>query len=262
MTLSEFSATVKATVDSRLGGRDRRDVPLSVSEQIAQAVKRLIIKGELRPGERILETDLATMFHVSRAPVRDALRILHKEGFVDLIPRRGAQVYLPTAADISDLYEVRAELFALAARKAAAAMDVQLAHIMQNGLALMAAMAGDEATLPLDFLKVRSGLALLIMTAANNPKLTAEINVLAMQAVMHVRVYDSPEHRRLKHYGWQCLCDAITRHDGEGAATEARCLLQGSRDELLRRMTEKSALPEQKMVRARSAELALEGRSE
>ncbi len=241
MTLPEFKAAVKAAVDSRLGVNSPRDAPLSVSEQIANAVKRLIVKGELRPGERIPETDLAARFNVSRAPVRDSLRILHKEGFVELLPRRGALVYLPTAADVSDLYEVRAELFALAARKAAASMGSQLLGIMARGLSILRAITEDAIATPLDFLKVRSGLAVLILTAANNPKLTASISVLATQAVMHTRSYESPAHRRRNLRGWEQLHEAIASHDGERAAAEARLMVLSSRDELLLRLHQEPA---------------------
>ena len=241
MTLTEFRAAVKAAVDSRLDASCAGNALPSVAEQIANTVKRRIVKGELRPGERVAETELAARFDVSRAPVRDALRILHKEGFVALTPRRGAQVYLPTAADVSDLYEVRAELFALAARKAAAAMDTQLLGIMASGLSLLVAMTEDGNAAPLDFLKVRSGLAMLILTAANNPKLTASISVLATQAVMHTRSYESPTHRRRNLRGWERLREAIADHDGERAATEARLLVSSSRDELLLRLRQEPA---------------------
>jgi len=61
---------------------------LTVPEQIALAVGDQIISGELAPGARIVEADLSARFNVSRGPVRDAIRILEREGLVTVLARR------------------------------------------------------------------------------------------------------------------------------------------------------------------------------
>ena len=67
-------------------------VSSSLSEQIAEYISDRIIRMEIKPGERILETNIAKEFGVSRSPIREALRILEKTRLLELIPRRGARV--------------------------------------------------------------------------------------------------------------------------------------------------------------------------
>ena len=68
----------------------RNQPTLSVAEQIASRIGDRILSGELSPGQRIIEQDIATEFQVSRGPVREALWILERENLVTLPPRRGA----------------------------------------------------------------------------------------------------------------------------------------------------------------------------
>jgi DNA-binding GntR family transcriptional regulator len=71
---------------------DQDEPTLTVSEQIASRVGERILSGQLAPGVRIGEQELADEFKVSRGPVRDALRILEREGLATLLARRGAIV--------------------------------------------------------------------------------------------------------------------------------------------------------------------------
>jgi DNA-binding GntR family transcriptional regulator len=94
-------------------------VSKNLSEQIAGYLRVQIIRGELAPGERILEAKLAETMDVSRGPIREALRILEKTRLIELTPRRGARVAEMSPADIESLYDVLTELYALVAGKAA-----------------------------------------------------------------------------------------------------------------------------------------------
>ncbi len=96
--------------------RNNSNRPLSVPEQIARSVSESVFQGRYRPGEAIPEQGLAEFFQVSRGPVREALRILERDGVVKIIPRRGAQVTQLTIAEVLEVYEIRSVLFGLAAR--------------------------------------------------------------------------------------------------------------------------------------------------
>jgi DNA-binding GntR family transcriptional regulator len=72
------------------------------------------------PGARIGEQELADEFSVSRGPIRDALRILEREGLATLLPRRGAIVTELSADELRELLEIRAGLFEMVVRKIAA----------------------------------------------------------------------------------------------------------------------------------------------
>lgn len=88
-------------------------------EQIADYLGALIIRRELKPGERIKEAKLAQELGVSRGPVREALHILESKRLVEILPRRGARVTQMSPAYAEWLYDIIVELYGLAARKAA-----------------------------------------------------------------------------------------------------------------------------------------------
>jgi DNA-binding GntR family transcriptional regulator len=87
--------------------------------QIAEYLSVQIIKGELKPGERIKEARLAQELGVSRGPIREALYILERKRLVEMRPRRGARVTQMSASYATSLYDIIVELYGLAARKAA-----------------------------------------------------------------------------------------------------------------------------------------------
>jgi DNA-binding GntR family transcriptional regulator len=79
----------------------------------------LIVSTELRPGQHLVETELARQLGVSRQPVREALHRLEAEGWVDLRPSQGAFVHVPTDQEVDELLDVRELLEAETARLAA-----------------------------------------------------------------------------------------------------------------------------------------------
>lgn len=97
---------------------------------VCEELRRLVITGELAPGTRLVEDRLAARLGVSRNPVREALQTLASEGFVELLPRRGAVVAQVTAEQAEELFDVRMALESLAARLAARnASPAQVAHL-------------------------------------------------------------------------------------------------------------------------------------
>lgn len=91
----------------------------TLRESIADALRASIMQGHLKPGSRISEPALATQFGISRTPVREAFRQLDSEGFLRVIPRRGARVAPLTERDVREFYEIKAVLESYAARQAA-----------------------------------------------------------------------------------------------------------------------------------------------
>ncbi|RFC65978.1 GntR family transcriptional regulator [Fulvimarina endophytica] len=87
------------------------------SDSIASDLRARIIRGDLRPGQRLVERDLAEWYAISRTPVREAIHLLNIEGLVVLRPNRGAEVASMTAETARDLFAVIAELESLAARE-------------------------------------------------------------------------------------------------------------------------------------------------
>ncbi len=86
---------------------------------VCEALRTAIIGGILKPGERLMEIQLAEELGVSRTPVREAIRKLEQEGFVEMLPRRGTYVADISIKDVTDVYEIRMALDVLAAGLAA-----------------------------------------------------------------------------------------------------------------------------------------------
>ncbi len=87
-------------------------------EKIADRIRADIIRGNYKDGERLVEPKLAKVLGISRTPIREALRQLESEGFIEIVPRKGAVVKELTLKDIDDLYAIKANLEGLAARLA------------------------------------------------------------------------------------------------------------------------------------------------
>jgi DNA-binding GntR family transcriptional regulator len=113
--------------DTRIGKRHS-----SLRDQVLFELRRRIVDAQYLPGERLTEDRLAADFGVSRNPVREALRVVEAEGFVEVQPRRGAIVSTPDEETMRDLFAVRALLEPLAARLAAGrARDDELASLRE-----------------------------------------------------------------------------------------------------------------------------------
>lgn len=94
------------------------DEYLPLRDVVFNTLRQAILKGELKPGERLMEIALAERLGVSRTPIREAMRKLELEGLVVMIPRRGAQVANITEKDLNDVLEVRIALENMAIEKA------------------------------------------------------------------------------------------------------------------------------------------------
>jgi DNA-binding GntR family transcriptional regulator len=95
----------------------QRGAPLR--QQVYEGLEELIIYGGLAPGEHLVEVNIAKRLGVSRVPVREALQLLHRDGWVDLRPRQGAFVHQPTVEEVEDVFSVRTILEVESARLAA-----------------------------------------------------------------------------------------------------------------------------------------------
>jgi len=101
-------------------------------EIVFETLREAIISGVLKPGERLMEVQLAEEMGVSRTPVREAIRKLELENFVVMVPRKGAYVADLSTKDIVDVFEIRAALEALAAGLAAERItDEELEELQQ-----------------------------------------------------------------------------------------------------------------------------------
>jgi DNA-binding GntR family transcriptional regulator len=96
---------------------DEKPAGLPMRDSVREAIRTLVIDGELRPGDRLVERQLADRLGVSRVPVREALRELAHEGLAEQRPTRGMVVRQLDDEAIEELFEVRAALEAIVCRR-------------------------------------------------------------------------------------------------------------------------------------------------
>lgn len=91
---------------AKLDGQ-RRDLPATLVEVAELRLRDEILRGALKPGEKIIEEQLCADLGISRAPLREALRLLGQQGLVEHLPRRGARVTEWSTSDILQLFALR-----------------------------------------------------------------------------------------------------------------------------------------------------------
>jgi DNA-binding GntR family transcriptional regulator len=126
---SDLSELVLAS-HSEMGQAAHTNQGEALVDHIAATIRSRVLSGDIALGSRLRQETLAAEFGVSRTPVREALRKLQASGIVELVQYRGAVVHGPTAPEIREAYEVRAELEGLAAELAATRIrDPQLRQL-------------------------------------------------------------------------------------------------------------------------------------
>ncbi len=190
----------------------------STADRVATDLTFLIETGVYKPGERLREVELSERFGVSRAPVREALRILAARSLVHMEPMRGASVARLSDQEASESVEISAVLFGLAARKAAAARTSQDMEAITRQIDRLEAMAGERVD-PADFFRqtLRAGVAML--EASKTTRLRALIVDVRVGAADNFGPYGftTVELRRSAARRWRDLSEAIMQGNGDEA---------------------------------------------
>ena len=183
-------------------------------------IKKMIINGDLRPGDDLRERDLAEMLGVSRVPVREALPMLERAGLAQLSPRRTARVTEITESDVTDHFELRIALEPLAARLAAdrVARGADPAVLIA---ALADAHDAMECHDDQGFHGSNSLLHFEIERLAANPLLD-EVMALLRERKARLNAIDPGGHATERHHEHVILVNAIAQ--GNGRLAEASAL--------------------------------------
>jgi len=177
----------------------------------AALLRDLIVTGELRPGQRILEKPLCERFGISRTPLREALKTLASEGLVRLLPNRSAVVTEIDLGEIEALFDVAATLEARAATLACArATDAEIAEIGALHYAMIAHFHRGELN---RYFELNQSVHRKLVEAAGNPVLLwvwelVAVRVLRAKFLPHLTPNHGP--------------DAIAAHELIFAALAAR----------------------------------------
>ena len=152
---------------------------LPLRDVVFHTLREAILKGELKPGERLMELNLAAKLGVSRTPIREAIRMLEQEGLAVTYPRKGAEVAKMTEKDMEDVLKIRQALDELA-------VSLACEKITEEQLAQLRTAMQDfaESTQKKDIRKVAQAdvdFHDVIYRAADNPKLMSILNHLREQ---------------------------------------------------------------------------------
>ncbi|GGT38445.1 GntR family transcriptional regulator [Streptomyces atratus] len=208
------------------GAVPKLERPGPLRERVYEALLELITTRALRPGQHLVESELAGHLGVSRQPVREALQRLNTEGWVDLRPAQGAFVHEPTEEEADQLLSVRTLLEAEAARLAAAnsgaAGIAALEELCAKG---EQAVADDDVDLAV---ATNAAFHAKLMELAGNVVLSE----LAGQVDRRVRWYYTPVARRRGTQSWiehRSLIAAISARDEQRAAEIMRAHTEHTR---------------------------------
>jgi DNA-binding GntR family transcriptional regulator len=211
---AELLARLEGAVAFRLFA-DRDDPTLTVPEQVAAQIGDRIIAGRIAPGERIVEQDLAVEFRVSRGPIRDAIRILEREGLATIHARRGAVATELSVDEVGEIVEIRAALLETAARKNVAARSDQLLAVLAAGidrLEQLAALDDDRG----QYAETVYRMSILSARACGNRRLARTVTALSLQTLRYSKLGLASRARRQASLElWRASLVALRRGDAD-----------------------------------------------
>ena len=193
---------------------------MSLAEQVALQVSEAIVQEELAPGQAITEQSLSDNFGVSRGPVREALRILEKEGMVEIVPRQGARVTHLTIEEVNDVFELRSVLLGFCSARAAETQDEDCLRILREGCARLEENLNSEKSLSVHA-EVSAHMNEALVSASQNERIDQIVFQLARQTARYTRLgLSSSSSRQRSVKTWKELIDLIS----QGKAREAEML--------------------------------------
>lgn len=155
------------------------DAYLPLRDVVFQTLRTAILKGDLKPGERLMELQLASKLGVSRTPIREAIRMLEQEGLARTIPRKGAEVAGMTEKDMEDVLQIRCVLEELAARLSC--QNITDEEMRELKIAMVAFEEKTREGNVVELAKADVTFHDIIYRAADNPKLLVLLNNLREQ---------------------------------------------------------------------------------
>lgn len=203
------------------------------------------MQGQLSPGERLLEVQLADEMGVSRTPVREAIRRLELEGFVVMVPRKGAYVAGLSINDVEEVYEIRTVLETLAVRLAAQRMQ-PADYAQLDDLSEKMRATWQEGNVD-NWVSLDASFHELLYKFSRNERLVAMMNNI-MEQLSRYRIISlanvEVRHNSLSEH--QELIEALKRRDSEAAATAVAMHIENTKQSLINMLKAKFAAAEKR----------------
>ncbi len=208
---------------------------LPLRDVVFKTLRKAILTGELKPGERLMEIHLADKLGVSRTPIREAMRKLELEGLVTMIPRRGAEVAQITEKSLKDVLEVRRALDALSVELACDRIsDMEKEDLREACDAFERATKTKEVAV---IAKADVALHDIIIKATGNIRLLQMANNLAEQMYRYRFEYikEEKQHSRLieEH---RLIYDSIVANDKEAAVKVIKSHIDNQEQSIIRQI--------------------------
>lgn len=195
-----------------------RKVFQTVQETIADTLRESIINGEYKPGDRLVQDDIADRYGVSRIPVREAMRTLSAEGMLTFFSRRGAIVTALSKDDIKEILSIRGVLEGMAACLAVERATAEEVERIREAFGELEASQDD----PELYFQGNWAFHQAILEAAHSPRLREIINNLRNTVEPVARRYLIATGRvEIAHKDHQALVNAIESRDSKAAEVVA-----------------------------------------
>ncbi len=189
---------------------------MPLRDLVFHTLRRAIMQGYLKPGERLMEIKLANRMGVSRTPIREAIRMLELEGLVVMIPRKGAQVAKITEKDLRDVLEVRKGMEQLAVRYATERItDEQIDALFAASREFEQTVRSENLT---EIAEADVHFHDLLYEATGNARLVQLLNNLREQMYRYrIEYLKKPSVRESLVKEHDALCEKLRERDMEGA---------------------------------------------
>lgn len=208
----------------------------SLAGQTVDVLRELVLTGEIPPGQRVNEVELAQRMHISRGPLREAIRHLISEGLLVYVPHRGAHVRQADIAELYALFELRTALECAAARLAAARRDDRdLAMLRQVSADSRRSFdAGRRFPYRLDIAFHRT-----LLDAADSPRIADQVRLVQQQVILLRSRHDvDPAHTHESMDDHDRLIAAVAGRDEDLAARVMAAHLDRVRDQMVATLPE------------------------
>lgn len=202
---------------------------LSIPEQIAKHLVESIMAGRYQPGESLTEKALSDTFKVSRAPVREALRILERDGVVQIVPRHGARVTALQHHELLEALDIRAVLFGHSANLFATnALPEQIAYICRRVDELESLI--EKSQNGLEYSLASGSIISFITDNCGNQRLTTLLRQLDFQVARYRLLGHSTVSMRKESYAyWRRLVVHLSNRESEAAERIGREMILRTR---------------------------------
>jgi DNA-binding GntR family transcriptional regulator len=206
--------------------------PMNTAEKVYCGIKNMLFNYEIVPGQKLQYQDLAEKFRVSRTPVKDALNMLQREGYVELKHNRGYFVCELRANEAEGLYDIRETLETLIAAKAIENWDPESLKAVKEAMAAFSAdlkMPPSRKRLILD-----TNFHVRIAEMTRNKVLVEMIHQVFSRNILKYKVeYLSPQRGRVADSDHRQIYQAIRRRDVAGAREKMKRHTELSRKSVL-----------------------------